>query len=77
MRCWGDCESYDFAMEHLFVQILWERVRLAVMMLDEKLGGVVIFCSWWQAVAATVQRGIILPRRNKVHPMNDWAWKAR
>ena len=63
MRCWGDWESFDFAMEHLFVHILWERMRLAVMMLDEKLAGVVIFCSWWQAFAVTVQRGVILPRR--------------
>ena len=76
-RCWGDWESFDFAMEHLSVQILWDKVRLAVTMLDEKLDRVMALCSWWQAVAATVQRGVILPRRKEVKLIDDLAWKAR
>ena len=71
MRCWGFLGSFDFAMEHLFVQILCERARLAVMMVEEKLGGVRIFCSLWQADAAIVHSGVILLRRKEVHPMDD------
>ena len=76
MRCWGDRESFNFMIEHLFVQILWERVRLALMMFDEKLGGALRFFLW-QAVEAKVQRGAILPRRKDVQLMDDWVWKAQ
>ena len=71
MRCWEVLGYFDLAMEHLFVQILCERVRLAVMMVEEKLGGVRIFCSLWQEDAAIVHSGVILPRRKEVHRMDD------
>ena len=57
MRCWGVLESLDLTMVHRFVHILWERVRLALTMLDEKFGRVLIRCSWWHVIKATVQRG--------------------
>ena len=46
------------------------------MMLDEKLSGVMLDCARWQAVAASIQSGVLLPRRKAVQPMDDWARRA-
>ena len=53
---------------HRLIHILCDKVRLAVISLAEKVGGVGIFCLSWQVVVTDSQKGENFPSRKLSQP---------